>query len=166
MDPPPFEDVVERHYADLYRFALSLTRNEADASDLVQHVFVIYTTRGGQIRDVEKIKGWLFTTLYREFLRLRARNQRYVHLGENNPELTEASSASHSGCATNQGNLLEALASLDETHRSVLALFYLDQHSYKEIAAILDIPMDTVMSRLSRAKEALRRKLDDHSPPE
>ena len=66
------EAVVGRFYASLYRFALSLTKNEAEAGDLTQQTFFILAQRSHQIRDTSKVKCWLFTTLRREFLRALA----------------------------------------------------------------------------------------------
>src|SRR5271168_1712035 len=68
MDESSFQNVVNAHYEPLYRFALSLARSEADAGDLVQQTFYRFATKGGQLRDRSKVKSWLFTTLYREFL--------------------------------------------------------------------------------------------------
>src|SRR5271165_5065798 len=72
-----FEEIVDRFYAMLYRFALSLARNEADASDLTQQTFSIWASKGHLLRDNSKVKSWLFTTLYREFISNRRRELRW-----------------------------------------------------------------------------------------
>src|SRR3954469_18353218 len=76
MSNPAFTQLVDAHYTALYRFALSLARNSADAGDLVQQTFFIWATKGHGLRENDKAKSWLFTTLYREFLRGRRRDQR------------------------------------------------------------------------------------------
>src|SRR6516225_4105433 len=79
MDTNHFEQIVARHYEPLFRFALSLTRVEADARDLTQHAFYVWATKSHQLRDQAKAKAWLFTTLYRAFLATRAMHNRFAH---------------------------------------------------------------------------------------
>lgn len=158
-----FESLVNEHYQALYRFALSLAQSEADAADLTQQTFLRWATRGFQLRERGKAKTWLFTTLYREFLSSRRRGQRFPHLelgdAENELPVVDARTThSHDG-----GAVLEALGQLDEGFRAPLTLFYLQQHSYQEIAAILGLPIGTVMSRLSRGKAQLRALLTSRS---
>ena len=74
-----FESLVTRYYGPLYQFAFSLTRTEADASDLTQQTFYIWATKGHQLRDSSKVKTWLFTTLHREFLNMRRKIVRFPH---------------------------------------------------------------------------------------
>jgi DNA-directed RNA polymerase specialized sigma24 family protein len=62
------EKLVKLYYQDLYRFGFSLTRSEADACDLTQQTFYIWANKGHQLKDLGKVKGWLFTTLHRECL--------------------------------------------------------------------------------------------------
>src|SRR5438445_13381084 len=64
-----------------YKFAYSLTRAEADASDLTQQTFYLWATKGHQLRERSKVKTWLFTTLYRTFLDARKRQTRFPHCG-------------------------------------------------------------------------------------
>src|SRR5215831_15393126 len=84
MQPDNFEEVVSQYYESLYKFAMSLTGAEADACDLTQQTFYVWATKGQQLRDRSKVKSWLFTTLYREFLRGRRRTVRFqqVELSE------------------------------------------------------------------------------------
>src|SRR4051794_23591295 len=74
-----FETLVARYYSSLYKFAYSLTQVEADACDLTQQTFYIWATKGHQLRDLSKVKTWLFTTLHREFLESRRRYTRFPH---------------------------------------------------------------------------------------
>src|SRR6476620_7555444 len=76
---PDFESVVACYYEPLYQFAFSLTRTEADACDLTQQTFYVWATKGHQLRDVSKVKTWLFTTLHRAFLETRRKQSRFIH---------------------------------------------------------------------------------------
>ncbi len=155
-----FQDLVDAHYQALFRFAMSLTREADNACDLVQETFCIWAAKGDQLKDRSKAKTWLFTTLHREFLSNRRRSSRFSETPVD--EETAGETTASAGEAERQMDgqrALELLGMLDETYRAPLALFYLQQHSYKEIADILDVPIGTVMSRLSRGKELLRKKM-------
>jgi len=156
-----FETIVDLHYENLYRFALSLTRNRDDACDLVQQTFVVFAGRGKQIREKDKTKQWLFTTLYREFAAAYRKSKKLVSLDV--VEQPEAVSTHPSAQRKmDQRRIIDLLQELPERYRTVLTLYYLDEHSYQEIADVLGVPIGTVMSRLSRAKEALRELLASH----
>lgn len=155
-----FADLVDAHYQALFRFGMSLTRDVGRASDLVQETFSIWAAKGDQLRDRSKAKTWLFTTLHREFLTQRRRAAKF----SDEPIDEQAVGAIEDSRDTAERQMdgqraLELLGGLEETFRAPLALFYLQQHSYKEIAEILDVPIGTVMSRLSRGKEMLRKRM-------
>src|SRR5438034_10398635 len=77
MSTDHFQQLVDQQYALLYRFALSLSKSEADAADLTQQTFFLWASKGDQLRDRSKAKSWLFTTLYREFLSGRRHELRF-----------------------------------------------------------------------------------------
>jgi RNA polymerase sigma-70 factor (ECF subfamily) len=156
-----FEKLVEDFYMPLYRFALSLSRQESDAADLTQQTFFLWASKGHQLRDASKVKTWLFTSLYREFLGRKRQQDRFVE-SEDNPEAIAAQTVPASVVEQLDGDIVHrALLALEEIYRAPLTLFYLQQHSYKEIAEILKVPIGTVMSRISRGKERLRQALAD-----
>ncbi|HEV7924414.1 MAG TPA: RNA polymerase sigma factor [Verrucomicrobiae bacterium] len=151
-----FEAVVADYYEALYQFAISLTRSEADACDLTQQTFYIWATKGHQLRDGSKIKSWLFTTLHRGFLESRRRQTRFPHstLEETDTNLPVIlPEADHRLDAL---QAVEALGQVDEGYRASVALFYLEDCSYKEIADILEVPIGTVKSRISRGLAQLK----------
>jgi RNA polymerase sigma factor (sigma-70 family) len=154
-----FNQLVELYYEPLYRFGYSLSQREAEAADLTQQTFYRWATKGHQLLDRSKVKTWLFTTLHREFLGSRRRTLKFpqIEVSEVEHELPSITSD-----ITNQldgASVMQALQKVDDLYRAPLTLFYLEQHSYQEIASILDIPIGTVMSRLSRGKQELKKKL-------
>jgi len=161
MATEEFEQLVDAHYQALYRFGMSLTRNPDRAADLVQQTFCKWAEKGRQLRDRSKAKGWLFTTLHRDFLSRLRRSSRFREEGLDEEEMEQIADETvvNADRQMDGRKALELLHALDETFRAPLALFYLQQHSYKEIAKILDVPIGTVMSRIARGKELLRRKM-------
>lgn len=155
-----FADLVDSYYEALYRFGYSLTRSPDRAADLVQETFCIWAAKNSQLRDRSKAKTWLFTTLHREFLGQRRKLSRFSDepLDEGAMSL-EVGGEEDADRQMDGQRALELLAEMDELYRAPLALFYLQQHSYKEIAEILDVPIGTVMSRLSRGKGMLRKRM-------
>jgi len=155
----PFESIVVEHYEALFRFAMSLTRSEADAQDLTQQTFYIWATKGHQLRDPSKIKTWLFTTLRRVFLQMRRRQSRFPHheLEEVSAELPAI--ASEAARTVDAAHVLSALAKVDEIYQDAVALAYLEDCPYKDIAEILEVPVGTVKSRIARGMAQLREIL-------
>jgi len=145
-----FERLVEEHHAPLYRFALSLTRDESEASDLVQETFYIWAAKGHQLTNPARVKTWLFTTLHREFLGKRRRLARFPHheLTEVETELPDVPPAPPE--RLDWTVLADCLAKVDPVFQAPVALFYLEDYSYDEIATILEVPLGTVKSRISR----------------
>lgn len=161
MSPPSFQSLVDTYYESLFRFGQSLAGNASDAADLTQQTFFIWAKKGHALRDVAKAKSWLFTTLYREFLKQNRRSQR-IDYRENDEIERTAPPTEPTWLETIDATLVvETLSKLNETFRVPLTLFYLEDSSYKEIAEILKIPLGTVMSRLSRGKQQLRHLLRD-----
>ena len=155
--PLDFQHLVDLYYAALYRFAMSLTRAESDAADLVQETFLTWAAKGHQLRDASKAKSWLFTTLHRRFLESHRRTTRFPHL-----ELTEAAEdlptiepdmVSH----LDGHGVLALLSQVDPQFQAAVALFYLEDYSYNEIAAILEVPLGTVKSRIARGLGQLKQ---------
>jgi RNA polymerase sigma-70 factor (ECF subfamily) len=158
MRAPDFEQLVYQQYAPLLRFALSLSKSEAEAADLTQQTFFLWASKGHQLRDRSKAKSWLFTTLYREFLGRRRHEVRFQQIELDEAREEEMSIVPNIN-ASDSAMVLQALREVEDPFRAPLTLFYLQQFSYQEIADVLGIPIGTVMSRLSRGKTMLRQRL-------
>ena len=152
-----FQSLVDLHYGPLYRFAMSLTRTESDACDLVQQTFLTWATKGHQLHDPSKVKSWLYTTLHRAFLESRRRITRFPHL-----EITEAEAELPSVepdlvSRLDAQDVVRLLGQVDEQFQAAVALFYLEDYSYNEIAGILEVPLGTVKSRIARGLAQLKQ---------
>jgi RNA polymerase sigma factor (sigma-70 family) len=148
--------IVGRLYGPLYQFAVRLTKSETDAADLVQQTFFTLIQQLPQIRDLSRIKCWLFTTLRRKFLmevRLRVKHREVEFL----PDVHHLPTEDLSPWSTLDAlTVRSALLQVDDTYRTALELFYMNNLSYREIGKVLEIPIGTVMSRLSRGKAQLK----------
>jgi len=151
-----FESLVDLHYGQLYRFAMSLTRAESDACDLVQQTFLTWATKGHQLQDPSKAKAWLFTTLHRCFLESRRRITRFPHLEISEAELELPFVEPELVNRLDAADILKILEQVDPQFQAAIALFYLEDYSYNDIAAILDVPLGTVKSRIARGLAQLR----------
>ncbi len=154
-----FEVLVEQHYGPLYRFALSLTHTETDACDLTQETFRVWATKGHQLQDRTRAKSWLFTTLHRLFLESRRRHIRFPHL-ELDDAIHEIPSVDPEVVNRLDGEQIVALlGQVDAQFQAPVALFYLEDCSYSDIAEILEIPLGTVKSRIARGLIQLKQLL-------
>jgi len=152
--------LVAEHHEELYRYAYRLTGSSADAEDLTQQTFLIACQKLDQVRDVDAARSWLYTILRNAFFKTRRRNQplaaSVVQLDVD--ALAEPSADEQ---PIDQEQLQEALNELPEEFRVVVLMYYFQQCSYREVAEQLQVPIGTVMSRLSRAKGHLRARLVD-----
>jgi RNA polymerase sigma-70 factor, ECF subfamily len=160
-----FEKLVKLYYRDLYRFGLGLTGNEADAADLTQETFYIWANKGHQLKNPGNVKGWLFTTLYREFLKTCRRLKRVADEPMGEDALTLPDMPVDCANRIDSQTLLHFLSGIEEAFRAPLVLYYMEDLSYKEIADVLAIPLGTVQSRIARAKIQLLQRLSESKFP-
>lgn len=171
-DQADFERDAMQYAPQLYSAALRMTRNSADAEDIVQETFLKAYRAYDSFEEGTNLKAWLYRILTNTYINKYRKQQRRpseVELGELQDlylfrRLGESSGASYSAEkeALDQfvdTDIIEALESLPESFRMPVVLADVDGFSYKEIADILDIPIGTVMSRLHRGRKALQRKL-------
>jgi len=151
-----FQNLVDLHYGQLYRFAMSLTRTESDACDLVQQTFLTWATKGHQLQEPSKAKAWLFTTLHRCFLESRRRITRFPHLEISQAESELPNVPPDVVNRLDSQEVVRLLEQVDPQFQAAVALFYLEDYSYNEIAAILEVPLGTVKSRIARGLNQLK----------
>jgi RNA polymerase sigma-70 factor (ECF subfamily) len=151
--------IVQRYHAAVYRYAYRLAGNQSDAEDLTQQAFLVAQQRLDQVRDPSKVLSWLFAVLRSCHLK-NCRRQKPAAAGSLDMDL-EAVPAPIEAQDIDREALQLALDELPAEFRVVLLMFYFEGYSYKEIAERLDAPIGTVMSRLARGKNHLRKRLTE-----
>ncbi len=162
--PPPLDDeTLHALIPRLRRFARSLASDAAAADDLVQATLERALTRGADMRDPSALQAWLFSVLYRIFVdehRRAARWKRIARLFSAEDDTTSATPEQVFDARTS----LAGFARLAPEQRALLMLVSVEGLAYREAADALGIPVGTVMSRLSRARQALRA-MQEETPP-
>lgn len=160
---PTTHELIEEHSALLYRYAYRLTGDADDAEDLVQQTFLLAHQHGDQLREAGAARGWLISIVRNVFLK----SIRHRDRGRSLEEIDEPQMADTSLEEPIHLELLQhALLELAEEFRSPLVLYYFEEFSYQEIAKQMGVPIGTVMSRLSRAKAYLKKRLTESADRE
>ena len=148
---------IEAELPGLRRYARALVRDVADADDLVQECLTRALSKLHLWQEGTDLRAWLFTILHNQYVnhvRRAVREGASVGLSDTEPMLAQMP---RQGKRLELRDLERALAKLPDDQRSVILLVGLEGMRYKEVAEILDIPIGTVRSRLSRGRDALRR---------
>jgi RNA polymerase sigma-70 factor, ECF subfamily len=153
--------LVEPLIPALRRYARALLRDAAAADDLVQDSLERVIGRWHQRRADGNARAWVFTILHNLALnRLKQKARRGAHLAIEDAGEAELVSPASQEDGLRHRDLLRGLQRLTEDQRSVLLLVSVEGLSYAEVAHVLDIPLGTVMSRLSRARESLSQAME------
>ena len=173
-DQATFADQAMEYMPSLYTAALRMTRNPADAEDLVQETYLKAYRAFESFQEGTNLKAWLYRILTNTYINTyRAKKRRpeqadvddvedlylYRRLGGLEGATAGRSAEDELLDHLTEGEVKEALESLPEQFRMAVLLADVEGFSYKEIAEILDIPIGTVMSRLHRGRRALEKRL-------
>jgi RNA polymerase sigma-70 factor, ECF subfamily len=150
--------LVADHASVLYRYAYRLTGSAADAEDLTQQTFLIAHQKLLQLRAAAGARGWLCTVLRNAYLK-NQKNGRRLPLACGAFDIENVPDEVVDTLVVDREVLQSALDDLPDGYKLVVLSFYFEDLSYREIAERLELPVGTVMSRLSRAKNLLRTRL-------
>ena len=176
-DQHHFAEKATPYMDQLYSHALRLTKNPADAEDLVQETYLKGYKAFNSFKDGTNLRAWLFRILTNSFINAYRKKQRSFDEQEvedieaiNTLSSADYSSNTHLGISAEDAlferltddEIQTAIDSLPGTYKDVVLLADVQGFSYKEIAEILDVPDGTVMSRLHRARAKLKDLLFDY----
>jgi len=158
--PPPVEvaALAVQHHAAVYRYAARLCGCPVEAEDLSQQTFLIAQQKLLQLREPERACGWLLAIVRNCFLKSR-RKLRPLAAESIGLDVDQVAGPAPLKDEIDREQVAAAIADLPAEFRVVVLMFYFEDLSYQQIAEQLELPIGTVMSRLSRGKGHLRRRL-------
>ncbi|HEU4835125.1 MAG TPA: sigma-70 family RNA polymerase sigma factor [Pyrinomonadaceae bacterium] len=159
-----FGQAAMEHIDALYGYALTLTRNIAEAEDLVQDTYLRAASATHRPDVHSNLKGWLFVIMRNAWLNeIRHKNSgpKFVDLDTSGPAVDQLQDSPHVVYLRKleREQVQQAIASLPDAYREIVVLRDIEGFTYQEIATVLDCPAGTVMSRLGRARGKLRKLL-------
>jgi RNA polymerase sigma-70 factor (ECF subfamily) len=165
-----FDEYLIPHIGVLYKMAFHLAGNRDDAEDMVQDVYIKARESFHTLKDHRKCKSWLCSILYRHFIDDYRRRRRFSELEAWEVDIESVPDSASKEDAEwpehfSTNDISKALDLLDPRFRLPLVAHFLSGQSYQEIADSLDIPVGTVMSRIHRAKTAMRAEMKKLAQP-
>jgi RNA polymerase sigma-70 factor (ECF subfamily) len=161
ITPEIFEAEAMKHLDDLFRTAKRLTMNATDAEDLVQETFMQAWKSFDHYELGTNCRAWLYKILFNKYDHQRRKKYTQAKYIQEADDLLFLSAAYHAPIpeSLTDSEVIAALDKLPEHYRSVVLLADVHEFDYKEVAEVLEIPIGTVMSRLSRARTQLKKTL-------
>jgi RNA polymerase sigma-70 factor (ECF subfamily) len=162
-----FEQKLAESRPRLYRLALTWCRNRSVAEDVVQETLSKALAQAGKLRDFEAMHGWLLAIMANCWKDHYRRCRETENIDDVSEHLLADEATPEEECVQSQvvRRVRAAVLNLPPRQRQVVTLVDLEECSYSEVACILEIPVGTVMSRLSRARQALRELLLEFRVP-
>lgn len=151
--------LISEHSKPLFGYGYRLTGSVADAEDLTQQTFMIAHQKIEHLRCSKSAKSWLFAILRSCWLR-SIRRKKPTPASHFEIDLDEMLEQEPDVSSVDEILIQKAMSELPDDYRLVLLMFYFEELSYQQIAEKLDVKIGTVMSRLSRAKDRVKRRLD------
>ena len=154
MDDREFVRLIEENKNRMYRLALSIVKNEFDAEDVMSDTVIKAYENKGTIRDATRFKAWIMTILSNEAKTLLRKRSRVVLTDD-----LEPTGVSQDMQNEKDHELWDIVMNMDEKYSKIVVLYYYLRFSVKEIGKILHLSQGAVKTRLSRAREELRKEL-------
>lgn len=165
VDKKHFKELTYPHLEFLYNVALKYSGKPYDAEDLVQETMYTAYRKFAQLREESKCRAWLFMILRSHFLKEKRQQAKRPYLDDGDGYLKNITGGKGSELPEiyekkmNREEVQQVLMLIPEKYKSPLILYYMDELTYQEISEYLDIPIGTVMSRLSRGKKYMKNEL-------